>query len=56
MQDLQKQLEDIQKQINSFIYPITPLQTIKLDNLKKELKEIKYKLFIEQMKGHKNND
>lgn len=56
MQELEQRKQEIENQINSLIYPLTPLQTIKLDNLKKELNRIKTQIFIKTMKGLQTNE
>lgn len=46
LKELIKTQKELEKEINSFEFPLLHIQTIKRDNLIKKLKEIKFKIFI----------
>ena len=48
---MQDKIKELQTQINSYTFPLTYSQTIKRDNLIKELNKLKTQIFIKQTIG-----
>ena len=56
MQDLEKQLKELQQQISSYTFPLTFQQVRELDNLKRQYNKIKYQIFIRDTIGENKNE
>lgn len=48
---MEDKIKELQTQINSYTFPLTYTQTLKRDNLIKELNKLKTQIFIRQIKG-----
>lgn len=47
---MQDKIKELEKQINSYTFPLTYSQTIKRDNLIKELNKLKAQMKIKELK------